>query len=197
MPAFEPHPVVLEGRHVRLEPLEPHHAPDLAAAVAPEIWRYLDGPPPLSEADVAAFIDEALAVAADGSQIPFATVHRASGRAVGSTRFMDIRPAHRALEIGWTWLGKPWQRTAANTEAKRLMLGHAFEHLGAVRVCLKTDARNVQSQQAIARLGAVHEGVLRRHMILWDGTIRDTVYYSILDHEWPAVKARLETRLAY
>ncbi len=128
----------------------------------------------------------------DGSAWPFATVENESGRAIGSTRYFDIRPEHRGLEIGWTWLGVAHQRTAANTECKRLLLVHAFDVLGALRVQLKTDARNLRSQRAIERIGAVREGVLRAHMILPDGFVRDSVMYSITRADWPAVKSKLE-----
>ena len=131
-----------------------------------------------------------------GREIAFAIVDAASGRAVGSTRYLDIERDHRALEIGWTWIGPAWRRTPINTECKLLLLTHAFEALAAHRVTLKTDARNVVSQRAIERIGAVREGVLRRHRVCWDGSIRDTVYYGIIDAEWPAVKARLEGFLA-
>jgi RimJ/RimL family protein N-acetyltransferase len=145
--------------------------------------------------DTQAWIQEAMAIAASGTQIPFAIIHRAGGRAIGSTRYLDIRREHRGLEIGWTWVGTAHQRTSVNTECKYLLLRHAFEELGAVRVQLKTDLRNERSQRAIERIGAVREGVLRKHMALWDGFIRDTVYYSILDSEWPDVRRRLEELL--
>jgi len=127
--------------------------------------------------------------------VAWATVDAASGRGIGSTRFGDIAPEHGRVEIGWTWIAPSHQRTAANTEAKLLQLGYAFDDLGATRVALKTDGRNERSQAAIERLGAVREGVLRRHLRLPDGYLRDTVYFSILSGEWPAVKARLEERL--
>ena len=138
-------------------------------------------PPLKSVPDTQGWIDQALEVAATGTQIPFAIIERASGKAIGSTRYMDIRRNDRGLEIGWTWIGTAFQRTAMNTECKYLLLRHAFEELGAVRVQLKTDLRNVRSQRAIERLGAVREGVLRKHMVLWDGFIRDTVYYSVIE----------------
>ena len=137
-------------------------------------------------------IEQALEVAAGGTQLPFAIVHRGSGKGVGSTRYLDIRRSDRGLEIGWTWIGTDYQRTVINTECKYLLLRHAFEDLGAVRVQMKTDLRNVRSQRAIERLGAVREGVLRKHIVLWDGFIRDTVYYSVIHEEWPEVKRRLE-----
>ncbi len=131
-------------------------------------------------------------MAATGSQLPFAVIDQKNNRVAGSTRYLDIRPNDRAIEIGSTWLGSEFQRTAINSECKYLLLRHAFEELGAVRVTLKTDGRNEQSQRAIERLGAVREGVLRKHMVMWDGYVRDTVYYSILDSEWPQVKDRLK-----
>jgi len=189
---FEPRS--LRGDHVELAPLGREHATDLLQAGADaEIWRYKPIPPPRTLEDTYRWIDAALAEAAAGLQAPFAIL--AGGRAVGSTRYLDLRPPDRALEIGWTWIGRPWQRTAINTECKYLLLRHAFEDLGAIRVQLKTDARNLQSQRAIERIGAVREGVLRRHRVLWDGFVRDTVFYSVIDSEWPAVKARLEELL--
>ena len=190
---FDPQPVRLEGIHVRLEPLARRHAEDLFEIGRDEsIWAYMPRPVLKSVQDTQAMIDQALDVAATGSQIPFAIVDRRRGRAVGSTRYLDIRRPDRGIEIGWTWLGTAFQRTALNTEGKLLLLTHAFEDQGAVRVQLKTDLRNERSQRAIERLGAVREGVLRKHIILWNGFIRDTVYYSILDSEWPEVKRRLE-----
>jgi RimJ/RimL family protein N-acetyltransferase len=183
-------PMCLEGRWVRLIPLSDDHAGDLyAAGRDAEIWRYMPRPPFASVADARGFIEEALVVS---SQLPFAIVERASGRAVGSTRYFDIRHEHRGLEIGWTWIGVAHQRTSVNTECKRLLLGHAFENLGMLRVQLKTDARNVKSQRAIERIGGVKEGVLRAHMIMPDGFVRDSVMYSITARDWPGVKRKLE-----
>jgi RimJ/RimL family protein N-acetyltransferase len=136
-----------------------------------------------------------LARQARGTDLPFAVVHLASGQAIGATRYMDIQPANRALEIGGTWYAPAYRRTAVNTEAKYLLLAHAFEALGCVRVQLKTDLRNERSQRAIERIGAQKEGVLRHNLIMPDGHRRSSVYYSILDEEWPAVKARLEALL--
>ena len=195
-PRFDPVPVTLAGRHVRLEPLARHHAPDLLVAAADEaIWRYLPRPQPRELHDVESMIDEALAEARSGRQVPFAVVALASGRAVGSTRYLDIRRENRGLEIGWTWLAAAVQRTAVNTECKYLLLRHAFETLGAIRVQLRTDLRNLRSQRAIERIGGVREGVFRQERIMWDGYLRDSVFYSVIDCEWPAVKARLEARL--
>jgi N-acetyltransferase len=188
-----PSRITLEGRHARLEPLNAKHAEGLFAVGQDEqIWRYLLRARLESVADAQGFIEEALRVAATGSQLPFAIIDQKSNRVAGSTRYLDIRPNDRALEIGSTWLGCEFQRTAINSECKYLLLWHAFENLGALRVALKTDSRNEQSQRAIERLGAVREGVLRKHMVMWDGYVRDTVYYSILDSEWPEVKGRLE-----
>ena len=146
--------------------------------------------------DAESMIRQALIEAEDGREIAFAIVAADSGRAVGSTRFLDIQRAHRALEIGWTWIGSSWQRTAFNSECKLLLLGHAFDVHGAHRVTLKTDARNVRSQRAIERIGGVREGALRRHRVCWDGSVRDSVYYGIVDDEWPQVKKRLEGMLS-
>ena len=157
--------------------------------------RYLAWEPPTSLAETLALVREAKEAMARGQSIVYAQVWSATGRAIGSTRLLDVRPADRQVEIGATFLGRDYWRTPANTESKYLFLRHCFEALGCVRVALKTDGRNVRSQEAIARLGAAREGVLRRHMRV-KGYQRDTVYYSILDDEWPAVKARLEARLA-
>lgn len=185
-------PVVLPGQVVRLEPLERRHAADLLLAAAdPDIWLYIPSPQPRTLGEVEAFIESAKRSAANGQEIPFAVIDQASDRAIGSTRYLEIRPADRALEIGWTWYAKEAQRTAVNTECKFLLLRHAFEELGALRMQFKTDRRNLRSQRAIERIGAVKEGVLRKQRIMPDGYVRDTVYYSILDAEWPAVKARL------
>ena len=142
------------------------------------------------------WIRDSLAAQSAGTDLPFAVVLADTGVAVGSTRYMDIRRAHRGLEIGWTWLAPGVQRTRVNSETKYLLLTHAFETLGAVRVQLKTDARNTRSQRAIERIGAVMEGAHRRHMLTWAGHIRDTIYYSILDTEWPQVKQKLQVILA-
>ena len=191
-----PEPVVLEGTHVRLEPLSPLHLPDLRAAgdEDPSIFQWMHNNP-YRTGGWEAWIAEALTGQAVGRYIVWATVDRASGKAIGSTRFGDIEPAHGRVEIGWTWLRRSHQRTVANTEAKLLQLSYAFDDLGAERVALKTDGRNTRSQQAIERIGGVREGALRRHTRMPDGFIRDTVYYSILRDEWSAVRQRLEERL--
>ncbi|HEY4394010.1 MAG TPA: GNAT family protein [Polyangia bacterium] len=189
-------PVTLEGTRVRLEPLAQSHQPALVEiGLDEELWRWTASKPVRTADDMTAYIALALAEGDAGRALPFATVDRATGRAVGSTRYAAIEPRHRRLEIGWTWLGSAWQRTAANTEAKYLMLRHAFETLGCVRVELKTDALNGRSRAAIRRIGAREEGTLRQHMITPSGRIRDTVYYSVLATEWPKVKAELERRL--
>lgn len=191
-PVFDPRPVVLRGRHVRLEPLSQTHAAELLRAGSdPDIWRYMPRGPLHDRADIDRYIAEALAEMESGRQIPFAIVDAQSGVAIGSTRYLEIRRAHRALEIGWTWIATAHQRTPVNTQCKLLLIEHAFETLGAVRVQFRTDARNVRSQTAIARIGGHREGVLRKSMILWDGFVRDTVYFSIVDDQWPAVKRRL------
>lgn len=189
-------PVTLTGRIVRLEPLSDAHVPDLAAVgLDPRIWRYMVYGIVDSETKMRAFVQHLLKRQAEGTDLPFVVVHLASGRPIGCTRFMDIQPSHRGVEIGGTWYGVAYQRSGANTESKYLLLRHAFETWGCIRVQLKTDLRNERSQRAIERIGAVREGVLRSQMILPDGTIRDSVYYSIVDSEWPAVKARLEGML--
>lgn len=180
---------------MRLEPLAMRHVDDLAGvALEEELWRYLPVTF-LTREDVERWARATLTAAEGGAEIPFATIDRSSGRAIGSTRFMDIRREHRGAEIGWTWLGREWRRTAANSEAKYLQLSYLFETAGCLRVTLKTDALNTRSRRSIERLGAVFEGVLRKHMVMPTGRIRDSAYYSILDDEWPAVKERLAERL--
>ena len=185
-------PVVLEGRIVRLEPLALEHEPALwSVAQDAEIWRYMSILV-RERADLREWIATAVHLGADGSQAPFAIVERATGKAIGSTRYFDIRPADRGLEIGHTWLGKQYWRSAVNTECKYLLLRHAFETLGCVRVQLKTDALNVRSRAAIKRLGAMEEGTLRKHIWVQNRRFRDTVMFSIIDDEWPVVRERLE-----
>ncbi len=185
-------PVVLEGRHIRLEPLAPGHHPALCAVgLDGELWRWTTAQVATSD-EMREYIEEALRAQAAGIALPFAIIAKPAGRAVGSTRYGNIEPVHRRVEIGWTWIGRPWQRTAVNTEAKHLMLRHAFETLGCIRVELKTDSLNEISRRAILRIGAKEEGILRNHMVTASGRIRHTVYYSILDSEWPEVKAKLE-----
>lgn len=189
-------PVTLKGRWLTLEPIEERHAPGIFDAMQDEeVCRYLAWPPPRALDETLGLIREAQDAMARGQTIVYAQVWNASGRAVGATRLLDVRPADRQVEIGATFLARDYWRTPANTESKYLFLRHCFEALGCVRVALKTDGRNVRSQEAIARLGAVREGTLRRHMNV-RGYQRDTVYFSILDDEWPSVKSRLESRLA-
>ena len=188
-------PVTLRGRYLTLEPIEERHAPGIFKAMQDEeVCRYLFWAPPTRIEETLALIREAQALMAKGQAVVFAQVWNETGEAIGSTRLLDIRPADRQVEIGSTFLARPYWRTPANTESKLLFLTYCFETLGCVRVALKTDGRNVRSQQAIERLGAVREGTLRKHMNV-RGYQRDTVYFSILDTEWPAVKARLEARL--
>ncbi len=187
---------VLAGRLVRLEPLSLDHLPALCeVGLDPELWR-LTVSHVGSAADMRRYVEGALADAARGTALPFAQIDLASGRVVGSTRLGNWAREHRRIEIGWTWVARPWQRTALNTEAKLLLLTHAFEALGCERVELKTDALNARSRSAILRLGATEEGTLRRHMITDGGRVRDTVYFSILAEEWPKVRAGLLARLA-
>jgi RimJ/RimL family protein N-acetyltransferase len=195
---MDPQPTTLIGRHVRLEPLELGHATDLFAALMadPSIWRLRPVVTPATVEELRSQISDDLEAQTGGSIVAFAQIALASGRAVGSTTYMNISRRDSGLEIGSTWLGRRWQRTGINTEAKYLLLRHAFEDLGAVRVELRTDLRNLQSQAAIERLGAVREGVLRKYRRLPDGFIRDTVVYSILDTEWAAVKAGLQAKMA-
>ena len=188
-------PVTLKGRWLTLEAIDERHAPGLFDAMQDEdVCRYLAWPPPTTLDETLTLIREARELMARGQAIVYAQTWNATGRAIGSTRLLDIRPADRQVEIGSTFLAREYWRTPANTESKYLFLRHCFEALGCVRVALKTDGRNVRSQEAIARLGAMREGTLRRHMKV-RGYQRDTVYFSILDDEWPAVKARLEARL--
>jgi RimJ/RimL family protein N-acetyltransferase len=194
---FDPRPTVLPGTHVLLEPLRLGHANDLLRAGSDDAtWRYMARPALRTVEDAESMIRQALIETEAGREVAFAIVAAASKQAVGSTRFLDIQRPHRTLEIGWTWIGASWQRTAINTECKLLLLGHAFDAQGAHRVTLKTDARNTGSQRAIERIGGMHEGVLRRHRVCWDGFVRDTVYYGIVDHEWPEVRERLVGMLA-
>lgn len=191
-----PAPVTLSHPAVRLEPLTMAHAPALArVGLDPELWRWI--PTPLNGADdVHAYVATALAEQARGVSLPFAIVDAASGDVIGSSRFGNIDVPNHRLEIGWTWLARSHQRTRANTAAKRLLLGHAFDTLNANRVELKTDALNEKSRNAIARIGGVQEGIFREHVVCASGRIRDTVYFSILASEWPAVRRRLDERLA-
>jgi RimJ/RimL family protein N-acetyltransferase len=185
----------LAGVHVRLEPLTREHIPALTAiGLDPDLWQWTVAQVRTPE-DMAAYVANALNEQAQGRALPFATVEQATGRVVGCTRFGSIDRDNRRVEIGWTWITRPWQRTPINTEAKYLMLRYAFEVLDCIRVELKTDALNERSRNAIRRLGAAEEGVLRSHMVTETGRVRDTVYYSILAAEWPDVRTRLEAKL--
>jgi N-acetyltransferase len=189
-------PVTLNGRFVRLEPLTLDHVPALTqVGLEPELWRWIPTAV-TNEEEMREYVEIALDERRRGLAMPFAIVDQAANRVIGSTRYANIEPLHHRLEIGWTWLTSSAQRTAANTEAKLLLLTHAFETLGAFRVELKTDALNQQSRNAILRIGATEEGTFRSHMTTASGRRRDSVYYSILNTEWPSVKARLSERLA-
>ncbi len=193
---FEPKPVVLESAQVRLEPLTLEHAEDLYEAGKTEtIWRYMPVPAPKSVDDVRAWIREALENCEAGREVPFAIIHLGDDKAVGSTRYLSIESADRGVEIGWTWIGIHYHRSPINTHCKYLLLEHAFDTLGAIRVQLKTDARNQQSRKAIERIGARSEGILRNQKIMPDGHYRDTVMYSITLKEWPEKKKSLRLRL--
>ena len=188
--------LVLEGRHVRLEPPSHAHSPDLAmVALDPELWRWTTVQIH-SVDDLNAYIDGIIALRTSGAAIPFIAIDRATGRAIGGTRFANMDAQNRRVEIGWTWLGRPYQRRAFNTEAKLLMLSHAFDRMNCIRVEFRVNAFNIKSREAVARIGAREEGTLRHHMILPDGRLIDWVYYSILREEWPGVRAGLEEKLA-
>ena len=198
MPSFAEsiEPVTLENGHVRLEPLRADHAGALAElTIGTGLTRWF--PQPLdTRAAVDHFIAVALALAAKAEALPFVIIHKETGRIIGSTRYSNIAPEHRRLEIGHTFVGKAWQRSAVNTQCKLLLLTHGFERLDCLRIELKTDSQNAASRAAIARIGATEEGILRRHVIRADGTYRDTVYFSIIAEEWPTVKANLTARLS-
>ena len=188
-------PVILEGRHVRLEPLALKHAAGLAAVGLDEdLWKWIPTPVRSAE-EMNAYVQTALNEQAKGSALPFVLIETSTGCIIGSTRYGNIDRDHYRVEIGWTWVARQWQRTAINTEAKYLLLRHAFERLKCIRVELKTDSLNERSRAAILRIGAREEGTFRNHMITASGRIRHTVYFSILDGEWPEVKARLEAKL--
>jgi len=189
-------PVVLEGARIRLEPLREDHFADLAlVAFDAPLWQWtIMGAQ--DEAGLRRWVETALANQEAGTERPFATIDLATGRAVGSSRYMSIVPEHRRLEIGWTWIATAFQRTGTNREAKLLQLSHAFETLGANRVEFKTHARNEQSRNALAGIGATFEGVFRNHTIMPDGSLRDSAYFSVIVEEWPIVKAALVAGLA-
>ncbi len=189
-------PITLEDRAVRLEPLtHAHHRGLCEVGLEPELWKWIPytvGTPD----EMAAYIEKALDEQARGASVPFATIDKSTGRVIGSTRYMNIEREHCRVEIGSTWIGRAWQRTSINTEAKYLMLRHAFETVGCMRVEFKTDSLNEKSRAAILRIGAKEEGTFRNHMVMSTGRIRHSVYYSIVEAEWPGVRARLEQKLA-
>jgi RimJ/RimL family protein N-acetyltransferase len=185
-------PVTLTGKYVRLEPMTEAHVPGLTTIGLEEsIWEHMLYGNVHSEEDIRKWVRDILS----REDLPFVAIHLASGRVAGATRYLNIVPEFRGLEIGGTWYGLEFQRTAVNTECKYLLLQYAFETLGCIRVQFKTDSRNIRSQHAIERIGAKHEGVLRNHMILPDGVYRDSVFYSIINSEWPDVKQQLEIKL--
>jgi RimJ/RimL family protein N-acetyltransferase len=186
-------PITLSGRYVRLEPLSLDHAPGLwRVGNDPDIWRFMPYGPIDSPERMRGWVEEMLRRQANSADLPFAVIGLAGGQPIGATRYMTIERHNRSLEIGGTWYGKAFQRTIANTESKYLLLRHAFETLGCLRVQFRTDLRNERSQKAIERLGAVREAVFRKYSLMPDGHQRSSVFYSILDDEWPGVKARLE-----
>lgn len=190
-------PVTLQGKYVRLEPLSEAHIPGLTEIGAGrDFWNFMLYGDIKSEADMRNWVLDIMERGKKGTDLPFAVIHLESGRAAGATRYLNIMPKDRGLEIGGTWYGLDFRRTAVNTECKYLLLKHAFENLKCIRVQLKTDSLNERSQRAIERIGAKKEGVLRNHMILPDGRYRDSVFYSILDKEWADVEKRLEEMLA-
>jgi RimJ/RimL family protein N-acetyltransferase len=196
MPEISFEPAVLEGKRVRLEPLTMAHLPRLVEiGLQDDIFRWYAQPIRTPE-DMKALIATALEEQTAGKSLPYATIARSTGLAVGSTRFMTIDRPNRSLEIGYTWIAPPWQHTAINTEAKYLMLRCAFDSWGCNRVGLKTDSLNERSRRAIARIGAKEEGTLRNHMVTASGRLRHSVYFSVTQEEWPEVKAALEEKLA-
>ena len=189
-------PVTLQGKHVRLEPMTEAHIPDLAEiGIGQSFWNYMLYGDIKTEEDMRQWVLDILSRVENGTDMPFVAIHLASGRVAGATRYLNILPKDRGLEIGGTWYGLDFQRTPVNTECKYLLLTHAFETLKCIRVQLKTDLLNERSQKAIERIGAIREGVLHNHMILPDGRYRDSVFYSILDKEWGTVKKNLEAKL--
>jgi RimJ/RimL family protein N-acetyltransferase len=191
-------PITLEGSVVRLEPIRHEHAEifwQVAKDALDDIFQWIPYRMKTRE-DFQRVLEKAFEEQERGESVVFATVEQKSGQVIGSTRFMNIDRVNRRVEIGSTWIVPAWQRTAVNSEAKYLMLRHAFEVWSCFRVELKTDALNVQSRNAILRIGAKEEGTLRRHVLAWTGRVRDSVYFSILDSEWPEAKARLEIKLA-
>ena len=188
-------PVTLEGTHTRLEPLsQSHHEALTQVGLDVDLWRWIPTQV-CTPGEMTAYIAKALEEQTRGVSLPFAIIEKSSGRPIGSTRYGNIDREHRRVEIGWTWVARDWQRTAMNTECKYLLLRHAFEKLGCIRVELKTDSLNERSRAAILRIGAKQEGIFRNHMITSSGRIRHTVYFSIIDSEWPEVKSKLEAKM--
>ena len=191
-----PAPVTLVGPTIRLEPLAASHRDDLAEAIAADPGAFTVYGPALQEGGLDAWLAQALDETLRGLRLAFAVVLRETGRAIGSSSYLDIAPADGRIEIGHTWYGGPWQGTAVNPEAKLLLLGHAFDTLGATRVTLKTDARNTRSRRGIVGVGAAFEGILRKHSRRADGPgLRDVAIFSVIDDDWPDVRALLEARL--
>jgi RimJ/RimL family protein N-acetyltransferase len=194
-PALGLAPVTLVGGIVRLEPLSLDHVPGLAkVALDPEIWRWTLARP-TDEAGLRDWVATAIEARERGLELPFATVEIATGRPIGSSRYLNIVPEHRRIEIGWTWVGRDWQRSGVNREAKLLMLEHAFDRLGCRRVEFKTDSLNEKSRAALLGIGAQFEGIFRNHMVMPEGRMRHSAWYSVTDEEWPAVRAGLEAKL--
>ena len=194
---MDPQPIVLNGKQVRLEPVGPQHAEDLFEAGREEsIWRYLPTAPFASLEDAESWVRTCIARNQSGERVQFAVVLPESGRAIGSTGYIDIDRPNRVMEIGSTWYGVDYQRTFVNTECKFLLLRHAFEDLGSRRVFLKTDTNNARSRRAIQRIGGVQEGIFRNHRINRDGSNRDSIYFSIIEEEWPQVRENLERMLS-
>jgi RimJ/RimL family protein N-acetyltransferase len=190
-------PVTLQGRHVRLEPLNESHISGLTEIGAgQDFWDFMLYGRMETQDDMRNWVLDIMSRAEKGTDLPFVVIHLDSGKVAGATRYLNIMPKDRGLEIGGTWYGTDYQRTPVNTECKYLLLMHAFEKLGCIRVQLKTDLRNLRSQKAIERIGAKREGILRNHMILPSGRYRDSVFFSIVDSEWPEVKQRLENMLS-
>jgi RimJ/RimL family protein N-acetyltransferase len=188
-------PITLTGRHVRLEPMRPEHgAALLAAGRASEVWEWMPTRP-VNPETMEGWLKKAMHAESQGREYPFVVTLVQSGRLVGSTRYLDVQEDDRNVEIGWTWYAPDTWGSIVNPEAKYLLMSHAFDDWGAIRVALKTDIRNVRSQSAIKKLGAKYEGMLRNQRIRPDGSYRDTVLFSITDREWPAVKSRLEQRI--
>src|SRR5258706_7030264 len=194
---MEIRPITLHGTRVRMEPLdfERHYAGLFEIGLDPELWKWTLNVVE-NRGDLRAYLEEALRQQSEGSALPFATIDVATGHVAGCTRFGNIETKHRRVEIGWTWVGKPYQRSYVNTEAKYLMLRHAFETWGCHRVELKTNVLNKKSREAMLRIGCKEEGILRKHAISDRGVSRDTVYYSIIYDEWPGAKAKLEKMMA-